>query len=387
MPRLPLTSSPQVQSGRGNTHARSLLALLVAGSLLTITTTPTRAQSVERKLDDLGQWSVVNQPEPGTSEFDLYEIRKALAEGNFGDAKSKAKHFIKNHPNDPLLPEAYLARGQARQGRGDYYKALFDYEFIARTFTKSDVFNRALEHEFEIAKIFAHGKKRILWGFRIAGAKDEAEELLIRIQERLPGSKLAEKAGRELADFYYRNRDMTMAATAYTLYLQNYPQSADHVEAIKQIVYSELGKTKGPAFDPSGLYEANSWLETIDRAYPAEAEQMGADALKVRIRESDASRMLEDAKWFLSQNDEVSAKFTLKRLLRKYPATSAGRIAYRFMADKGWVASSDSQTPQADEANKTEPVDKQDVNDNPTGDSDTKNGPNDQDGSTETGGK
>lgn len=306
---------------------------------LSLTAPTAVGQSVKRNLDDLDGWKVVEEPTPGTPEYGIYEIRRALAEGRFGEAKSKADHWIGAHPRHSLLAEAYLAHGQAREGREDYYKALFDYEFVARSFTGSDSFTRALEREFAIAKMFADGKRRKLWGIRFAGAKDEAEELFIRIQERMPGSELAERAGRALADFYYRNRDMNMAATAYDLYIRNYPEAQDRNEAMKQLVYSNVGKSKGPEFDPSGLYEADAWLETIDRAYPAEAEQMGADALRVRIRESDADRMLEDAKWYLKRKDEVSARFVLKRLLRKYASTASGQIAYRFMADKGWIQS------------------------------------------------
>lgn len=345
-------------------HARAIAMTVAAACAVTLSlTAPTGlAQSVKRNLDDLDGWKVVEEPTPGTPEYGIYEIRRALADGRFSEAESKADHWIDAHPRHSLLAEAYLARGQAKEGREDHYKALFDYEFVARSFTGSDAFTRAMEREFAIAKMFANGKRRKLWGIRFASAKDEAEELFIRIQERMPGSELAERAGRALADFYYQNRDMNMAATAYDLYIRNYPDAQDRDEAMKQLVYSNVGKSKGPEFDPSGLYEADAWLETIDRAYPAEAEQMGADALRVRIRESDADRMLEDAKWYLKRKDEVSARFILKRLLRKYASTASGQIAYRFMADKGWIgpkpksepAAATQGEPTADESNASE---------------------------------
>ena len=100
-------------------------------------------------------------------------------------------------------------------GTGAYreeYEALYDYEVVARTYTGSEVFVAALERELDIARRYANGEKRRLWGMRIASAESEAEELLIRVQERLPGSSLAEEAALLLGDFYFSRRQMDLAA-------------------------------------------------------------------------------------------------------------------------------------------------------------------------------
>ncbi len=318
---------------------RGRVIAIAAGVLSILIALPnySSAQVIKRTLDDLDDWQVTEEPVIGTPEYELYLVRKLLAEDRFSQAKSKADDWIEKHPNHAATADAYLIRGQARQSAKEYYKALFDYEFVARTYPGSEAFIHALEHEMEIAHIFASGTKRKMWGFRMAGAKDEAEELYIRIQERVPGSKLAEEAGRALADYYYRERDMSMAATAYDLYIDNYPTATDRVEAMQQLVYSHIAKHKGPRFDPSGLYEADAWLEMIERGHPADAEQMGAEALKARIRESDAARMLEDARWYAKRADDVSTRFLLKRLLRRYPTTVAGQTAYRVLVNRGWI--------------------------------------------------
>ena len=149
------------------------------------------------------------------------------------------------HPKHPLLPEAYLLRGDSLKARRSYYKALFEYEFVAVSFTGSEAFVRALEREFEIAQLFAAGTKRKLWGMRIVDASNEAEELLIRIQERLPGSRLAEDAGMALGDFYFSRRKMDLAAEMYSLFIQNFPRSRRIAKARKRLIYAYLASFKG----------------------------------------------------------------------------------------------------------------------------------------------
>ena len=184
------------------------------------------AQPRPRKFFKLGpddEWKHEATPAMGSPAASLSRARVLLAEGRFDRALNMANRWMKRFPTSPLLPEAYLLRGDALVGIGDEYESLYDYEFLTRKYPGSEVFSLALEREYEIAVKYANGLRRKILGFRLIDATDEAEELLIRIQERLPGSGLAEKAGLELAAMYFRNRRMTLAAEAYAIFIERYP--------------------------------------------------------------------------------------------------------------------------------------------------------------------
>lgn len=303
------------------------------------------AQSIERELssDDSGWITTKEQPKPGTAEGDLHAARRALAEGDHSRAKQLTTEWMEAYPEHSLYPEALLIHGDATTLAGEPYEALYDYEAIARGYPASEAFPRALERECDIADRFAAGEKHTRFLILRFNAYEEAEELYIRVQERLPGSQLAQRAGRTLADFYYERKQMELAATAYDLYLQNFPNAPDAVEATKRLVYSHLASAKGPAFDPSGLYEARQWLEVIENRSPAESEEMGASSLQNRIDESDANHYIETARFYLRRNDLPSVRFTLERLVKRYPTSLAARRAYSFMLEMGWM-----QPPGAD---------------------------------------
>ena len=291
-----------------------LLPLLVATSAF---------GQVEYTLGPDDSWEEA-APEPGTAEFQVFQARKALALGEPQRARALASAFLDRFPTDPFRADMLLIRGDALLQMGDEYKALFDYEEISQQHPGARVFVMALEREFDIATAYANGLRRKFYGtFRIINASEDAEELLIRIQERLPGSRLAEDAGMELADFYFRRSKMRLAADAYDLFIQNYPRSDRIEKARSRLIQSYLASYRGPQYDDAGLKDARRRLDSLRVVQPALAQRLGADALLVRIRESEARKLLTTADWYLSIGDPVSAEQYLRRVVERYPDTVA----------------------------------------------------------------
>lgn len=290
--------------------------------------TPTRETY---RLDEGDEWLLTNAPDPETPEGQLAMARRTLIEDDPDRAWELADRWIEIYEDHPMIPLAYLIRADARQAMGDEYKALFDYELIARLYPGSDIFLTALERELDIAKQYARGKNRKLWGMRLVGAENEAEELFIRIQERVPGSNLAEEAGMELGDFYFRRGQMTLAATAYDLYVQNYPDSPNLTKARRRLIASHLASYKGPQWDISGLFDARQRLREMKVVEPAAAEQLGADALIAAIDERAAEKLLSTAQWYLRTGDVIAAEFIIRRLVNTHPRSAATVEALRMI--------------------------------------------------------
>ncbi|UCD74449.1 MAG: outer membrane protein assembly factor BamD [Phycisphaerales bacterium] len=313
-------------------YLRPLLLALLAQAILLAAAAVALGQE-NYTLTDNDTWARIDGVEPGSPEGQLVEARRALAAGEPIRAENLATQWIDRYEQHPILPEAYLLRGDALMAQREYYRAAFDYEFIARVFPGSDAFITALERELQIARLFGSGLKRKLWGMRIADASDDAEELLIRIQERLPGSRLAEEAGMELGDFYFRRRNMTLAVEMYSLFVENYPNSEQINKARKRLIYAHLAAFKGPEFDATGLYNARAESVRLKALAPIAAEEIGVDALIARIDESNARKMLHTTRWYLRTGDLIAAEFTIRRLVERYPRTLAAADALRLVQE------------------------------------------------------
>ena len=268
------------------------------------------AQSAEYELDESGEWKEVRTPAPGTDEAVIAEARRELARDRPGRARDILDEWIGRNElgESPWLPAAYLLRAEARLARDDHWAALYDLERIIRLYPASEEFAAAVEREVEIGLLFTKGTKRKLWGMRIVPAKSDGAELLIRAQERLPGSALAERAAIELADYYFNERDIKLAREAYDLYILNYPRGPNLAKALERRIITNIALFKGPEHDASSLIDAREQALAFARVFPAEAEARGMDATLVdRIDESTAAQLL--AREFGSMQEMSDAVF------------------------------------------------------------------------------
>lgn len=282
------------------------------------------------KLSADDRWMPPADSDPESPASQLRQAQLAFARGDAARAHNLVKGWLDRYPADPLRAHALLLKGDSLMAQQDEYKALYDYEELVRLYPGSDVFVTALQREYQIATAYANGLRRKFFGtFRWLNADEEAQELLIRIQERLPGSELAEQAGMELADFYFRKRDLQLAADAYDLFVQNYPKSRQVEKARLRLIYSLCAAYKGPLYDARGLFEASARLRELQALDPITAQRVGADALLVRIYESEASKLLSEGGWYEHMNDPISCELYIRRLVAKYPKSIATLIALR----------------------------------------------------------
>lgn len=282
------------------------------------------------------------------------EAQRLLDAGDPRRARNLLDPWIEDNKRktNPWVPEALLVRGNALVALTYEYTALYDYEAIAKRFPQSDAFIKAIEAELNIGLDYANGKRRRWLGMRILDATDVAVELLIRVQERVPGSPLAEKAAIELADYYYNHRDIELAGEAYTLYVENHPKGPNRIKAEQRRIYCDIARFKGPRYDASGLLDAQARIRDFQRRYRAEADAAGLnEGLVSRLDESMAAQLLESAEWYLKRGDEASARLVLRRLARERPTTMAGTRAIDMLQDRGWFeggASPGESTPAGD---------------------------------------
>ncbi|MBX3380201.1 MAG: outer membrane protein assembly factor BamD [Phycisphaeraceae bacterium] len=316
-----------------------MVFLFAVVSAFGLVTAPSLAQNTLR-LDADGNWvPATSEIDPSSDEGVMNRARKQLAENRPQGALALLDSWIKRNAaqDKPETAEALLRRGDAKLAMKDEYEALYDYERVIKEYPGTPQFVTALERELEIGLMYLNGLRKKTWGLRIDSATRIGEELLIRVQERAPGSQLAQRAAIELANYYYRARDLRMAAEAYDIFLANFPTSEYRELAMERRVFANIGRYKGPRYDASGLIEAQYLVRDFAARYPKSAEQIGMnDALIARLDESAADQMFETAKWYFKRGDPVSARYTLKRLLQKHPDTVASDETRLIFEKRNW---------------------------------------------------
>ena len=202
----------------------------------------------------------------------------------------------------------------------------------------------------------------IIGGAKIS-SKIDAIEALLRIQERLPRSELAERAAIEVMDYYYRTGQLTLATTMSDIYLTNYPRGQRRVEALVLAIRANIALYRGPTYDGSSLLDARVQIRRLMLLYPIIAEQEGLGEAQLHaIDEAGADQLFDTARWYLKRGDPPSARYTLRRLVRKHPRSQAAAMALELMRSRGWQQPEDStadkeQSPQPDAPNADKPSD------------------------------
>ena len=315
---------------------RALLQILC----LSLLTAGAHAQAERASLDPNSGWVASPRTSEDPARAILDEARSLIAREEPAKAKSILNDWLDNddYADSPYRAEAHRLRGDAKYALGYEYRALFDYEQLIREYPASSEFVTAIEREVEIGKKYLSGLRKKWLGFRIEVQTGTGEELLIRAQERMPGSLIAEDAAIFLADYYFDKRRLEMASDMYDIFLRNFPSSPHRMHAMQRRVYSNIAQFKGPRYDGSLLLESRLLIQRFARDYPAQAEQAGlTSALVVRLEESAAAQQLESAKWYIRVGDGPAARLVLNRLIRDHTGTVAATEGLSILQDRGWL--------------------------------------------------
>lgn len=255
------------------------------------------------------------EPEPA-----LDQVESLLNRGTLAAAKKIDVQWIKAHPKTMRARErAVFLLARIEFAAGDRIRAFYFDDEVMDEFPAGKLFYAALDQQYRIASDYLAGHKDSLLGLPIVGREDEAIEMLYRIQQRSPGSPLAEKSLLRTADYYYADGDFDLARDAYSSYVKNYPRSARVPQVQLRIAFASLAQFRGTAFDAVPLLEAKSKLEDITAAYPDLAADEDVTALLKAINQTLAAKLLLTADFYARTHALVGATYMYRYLLASYP--------------------------------------------------------------------
>ena len=134
--------------------------------------------------------AAATQPAPVDPQLAL--IERLIQQGQFADARKRCVEWLLANKTSPVRDRGLFLEADALYGYGNRVKAFFYLDELMDEYPESNLFSRALEKQFEIADAFLNGYKRRILYMPILGAEEEGIEMMYRIEQRSPGSPLAE---------------------------------------------------------------------------------------------------------------------------------------------------------------------------------------------------
>ncbi len=271
-----------------------------------------------------GRWQPVEPaaPQP-VSDPDLDRVEQLLKSGQNSAAFKVGLYWIKTHDKkSPLRDRAIFFLGQANYQLDDRIKAFYYFDEVMDEYPEGKLFYPALEMQYRIADEFLNGHKLRFLGLPLVSADEEAIEMLYRIQQRSPGSPLAEKALLRTADYYYSNSDYDLAHDAYGAYIKNYPRSPMVPQVKLRQAFSSLAQFRGIRFDPSTMMDARAELSDITMAYPDLAKEENVSSVIAAIDQTLAAKLFETADFYRRTRESRGAAYMYRYLILMYPNSS-----------------------------------------------------------------
>lgn len=280
----------------------------------------------EREVLDPGSDQWIPEAAPDSVDGALPEARRQLVIGNPRKSESLLEDWVAENPEAARYYEGIYLLAESHFEQGDYFKAYEYFEQVVEN-TGGELFNKALLREMDVARAFLSGKKRRLWGvFRIS-AYDEGIEILDRIGERVPGTRLAEEAVKLKADYYFETGELDLAQDEYVALARDFPGGRYAQLALLRAAEAAAASYPGTAFTDEALLEADERYRQVDDLFPAFARREGVDTRREGIREQRAEKDLAIGVWY-EKVGRLSAAGYYYRLVRdQWPETLAATEA------------------------------------------------------------
>jgi len=273
------------------------------------------------------------QTQPGPVDA-LDEARRLLASGEARRAQKLLKRWTKEHADHERYLEGMYLLGEAEFERRRYYQAFEAYEVVAEG-SAGELFYKALRREMDVARAFLSGEKRIIWKFLRIPAYDDGIEILDRVWERVPGTRLGEVALKLKADYYFGVGEVDLAQDEYVNLTREYPSGRYVQLAMLRAAEAAAAAFPGIRFDDRPLLDAQVRYQRMQETFPTYAQrERVADRLD-GIRQQRAEKDLDIARWYERTGRAGAAEFYYRLVLKDWPDTLAAGEARRSLRALG----------------------------------------------------
>lgn len=310
----------------------------------------------QERLDlNSGTWAPVEPSELESTVVELRNARQSLIEGRPAEAREMLKDWLKANEGHERRLEGVFLLGESLFDLKDYFAAYEQYEIVIAD-GSGDLYRKALTREMDVARAFLAGEPRRIWKTVPLPAYDDGIEILDKIWERAPGTRLGEEALRLKADYFFQNGDADLAQQEYATLSQEYPNGRYKQLAMLRSAESAERAFPGVKFDDRPLVEADERYRQMEQRFPAYAERERVDARRKGIRDQRAAKDLDIADWYLKTERQSAAVYYLRVLIRDWPDSFAATEARSRLLALGLPVEAPVGDPPTDSAPATWPA-------------------------------
>ncbi|MFC1604128.1 hypothetical protein ACFL5F_03785 [Planctomycetota bacterium] len=225
--------------------------------------------------------------------------------------------------------------------KGEFTKAIRDYNKLLTEFPQSKLTDAALDREFAIATAYLAGRKKTLLGFIKIKGYAEGIRIMEKITDRVGlDTQMGIKASVAVAENYEQRKKFNEAFLKWweiSLEWEMGPVGADALLGMarnKHAVYNKPPEHKRTFYDASSLNSAKSYYGRFKLLYPKDAKEIGVDEILSEIDEQLAHKQLSIARYYHKTGNRQSANLYYDMVVSDWPDSKAAQEVKEMLAKK-----------------------------------------------------
>jgi len=283
---------------------------------------------------------------PGNEPM-LDDVEHLILTGHPGKAKHLLLKWEANHKDSPVRDRCIYLIAEAAYQDDNRIRAFYYLDELMDEYPASNLYSVALQKQFDIADAYLHGYCDSFLGLAILDETDAAVAMMFRIQQRSPGSPLAEKALMKTANYYFDNQDFDFAADAFKQYVRNYPRSPEVPMCRLKAAQSSLAMYHGVPYDVTSIIDARTQMLDIIRDYPDLAREHGLPGIIANVDNVFSRKILWVGAFYERTHLPKAAVYQYRFLVRTYPDSPEAATARKRLADMSPDDLKEPQPPMA----------------------------------------
>ena len=262
-----------------------------------------------------------------TASAQLHKAEKFEADGDLKRALSAYRTLLRKFPNTGAGPKAQLKIAQLCEAMHQPERAFEAYGKYLTMYPRGEDFDRCVEAQFNIAKLFLNGEKRKLFGVKTFSSMERAQQMFEEIVKNAPYSKLAALAQFNIGQALEKQSKQGEAIAAYQQVVDKYPVDPIAGDAQYQIGYIYFQEANSGSNDRSAREKARDAFEDFMMKYPQSEKVAQARENITHLAGTNTKKTLGIAQFYEKKKDYKAATIYYQDVIKDAPGSPEAVIA------------------------------------------------------------
>jgi len=256
------------------------------------------------------------------------EAEKYFEEKSYKEAYNSFKKVVIHYPDAQEAAEAQYYMGRCMEELKKPYQAFLEYQKVIDKYPNSKRINEIIERQYNIGEYFLNVPSKKWLGISIYDFVEHPSiEIFKKILEKSPYSNYAPVAGYKLGILFLQLSRYDEAKEIFEKVIDNYPESEWAIASKYQIAVAASKANPMPGYDSTDLKDAEKRLDEFVKKHPNLDISEEAKSQLVELREREAKKNFDIAKFYEKQKKYNSAIVYYSIIIENYYDTKYYKLA------------------------------------------------------------